>query len=178
MNILITVLLVIAFLIAVVLLIALFTKKGYNIQSKIIINAPVQNVFNYIRLIKNWDSFNERATADPSRKNEFKGTDGTVGFISAWSGNKRVGEGEKEIKFISEEKKIETEIRFVKPFAVTGYINISTESVSGNQTKVTMSNASTLKYPLNFLLLFVEKGIAKDMDVSLLKLKSILEQSN
>lgn len=39
-----------------------------------------------------------------------------------------------------------------------------------------MSNASTLKYPLNFLLLFVEKGIAKDMDKSLSVLKNILEK--
>ena len=28
---------------------------------------------------------------------EFKGTDGEVGFISAWKGNKEVGEGEQEI---------------------------------------------------------------------------------
>ncbi|MEP7254761.1 MAG: SRPBCC family protein [Ferruginibacter sp.] len=176
MNILITILLVIAGIIAVLLIIALFTKKGYNIQREIVINAPLQKVFDYLKQIKNWDSFNERATADPSRKNEFKGTDGTVGFIYAWSGNKKVGEGEKEIKFISEGKSIETEIRFVKPFSLTGYTNMGTESVSGNQTRVTLSNASTLKYPLNILLLMVEKGIAKDMDTSLSSLKIILEK--
>ena len=56
-----------------------------------------------------------------------------------------------------------------------GY-KMSTESVSGNQTKVTLSNASTLKYPLNILLLMVEKGIAKDMDKNLSCLKTILEK--
>ncbi len=176
MNILITILLVIASLITLLLLIALFTKKGYNIQCEIIINAPLQKVFDYLKQIKNWDNFNERATADPSRKNEFKGTDGTVGFIYGWSGNKKVGEGEKEIKNIVDGKKIETEIRFVKPFALTGYTNMGTESVSATQTKVTLSNASTLKYPLNILLLVVEKGIAKDMDISLSVLKTILEK--
>ena len=176
MNTLITILLVIAGIIALLLIIALFTKKGYNIQCEIIINAPLQKVFDYLKLLKNWDNFNERAVADPGRKNEFKGTDGTVGFIYAWSGNKKVGEGEKEIKAIVEGKKIETEIRFVKPFTVTGYTNMSTESVSGNQTKVTLSNASTLKYPLNILLLMVEKGIAKDMGISLSTLKNILEK--
>ena len=176
MNTLITILLVIAGIIALLLIIALFTKKGYNIQCEIIINAPLQKVFDYLKLLRNWDNFNERAVADPGRKNEFKGTDGTVGFIYAWSGNKKVGEGEKEIKNIVEGKKIETEIRFVKPFTVTGYTNMSTESVSGNQTKVTLSNASTLKYPLNILLLMVEKGIAKDMGISLSTLKNILEK--
>ena len=176
MNILITILLVIAGIIALLLVIALFTKKGYNIQCEIIINAPLQIAFDYIKYLKNWDNFNERAVADLSKKNEFSGTDGTVGFIYAWSGNKKVGEGEKEIKNIVEGKKIETEIRFVKPFTVTGLTNMSTEAVSANETKITLSNASTLKYPLNILLLMVEKGIAKDMGISLLSLKNILEK--
>ena len=176
MNILLTILLVIAGIIALLLIIALFTKKGYAIQREVIINEPLQKVFDYVKYLKNWDNFNERAVADPSKRNEFKGTDGTVGFIYAWSGNKKVGEGEKEIMLITEGKKIETEIRFVKPFALTGYTNMVTEPVSENQTKVTFSNASTLKYPLNFLLLMVEKGIAKDMEISLSALKNILEK--
>jgi hypothetical protein len=176
MNIFITVLLVIAGIIALLLVIALFTKRGYHIQREIIINAPLSKVFDYLKQLKNWDNFNERATADSDRKTVFKGTDGTVGFIYAWSGNKKVGEGEKEIMFISEGEKIDIEIRFIKPFTLTGYTSMVTESMSGNQTKVTFSNASTLKYPLNILLLLVEKGIAKDMDTSLSSLKDILEK--
>ena len=176
MNILITILLAIAGIIALLLIIALFTKKEYYIRCEIIINAPLQKVFDYIKLFKNWDNFNERATADHNKKTEFKGTDGTVGFIIAWNGNKKVGEGEKEIKAIVEGKKIETEIRFVRPFTAVGYTNMTTESVSANQTKVTLSNASKIKYPFNILLLVVEKRIAKDMDTSLATLKNILEK--
>ena len=176
MNILLIILFAIAGIIALLLIIAIFIKKRYYIHREIIINAPLQKVFDYLKQLKNWDNFNERATADPSRKNEYKGTDGTVGFIYAWSGNKKVGQGEKEIKSIIEGKTIETEIRFVKPFTAIGYTNMSTESISDIQTKVTLSNSSTLKYPLNILLLMVEKGIAKDMDISLSTLKTILEK--
>jgi hypothetical protein len=176
MNIIIVVLLVLAGLIALVLLAALLTRKGYAIERQVIIQAPVQKVFDYIKYFRNWDSFNERATADPSRKLEYRGTDGTPGFIIAWSGNKKVGEGEKEILSISEGRKIETEIRFVKPFTAVGRTNLATEPLSGTETKVTFSNSSTLRYPLNFLLLFVENGIAKDMDKSLSVLKEILEK--
>ena len=35
---------------------------------------------------------------DPNMKKEFKGTDGTTGFIYGWNGNKKAGEGEQEIK--------------------------------------------------------------------------------
>ncbi|MEP6674069.1 MAG: SRPBCC family protein [Ferruginibacter sp.] len=176
MNIWITILLIITGIIALILIIAAFTKKGYHIQREIIISASLQKVFDYIRLLKTWDNFNERAVADPRKKNEFKGTDGTVGFIYAWNGNKKVGEGEKEIMSISEGKKIETEIRFVRPFTAVGQTSMVTEPLSGDQTKITMSNAGKIKYPLNFLLLFVEKGIAKDMDTSLSTLKTILEK--
>ncbi len=114
--------------------------------------------------------------ADPSKKNEFTGTDGTVGFIYAWSGNKKVGEGEKEIMGITEGKIIETEIRFVKPFVAVGQTSIVTEAVSADETKVTMSNTSKIKYPFNIMLLVVEKSIAKDMGVSLSALKNLLEK--
>ena len=176
MNILITILLTIAGIIALLLIIALFVKKEYNIHREIIINAPLQKVFDYSKFLKNWDNFNKWAMADSERKNEYKGTDGTVGFIYAWSGNKKVGEGEKEITSISEGKKIEIEIRFVKPFVLVGYASLETEFVSDNQTKVILSNASKLKYPLNIMLSIVEKRLPKDMDISLYTLKNLLEK--
>ena len=84
--------------------------------------------------------------------------------------------GEKEIKAIAEGKSFEWEIRFIKPFALIGYTKMRTEPVSDNQTKVTMSNASTLKYPMNIMILMVEKMLPKDMDISLYSLKNILEK--
>ena len=113
---------------------------------------------------------------DPDRKREFKGTDGTVGYIYAWSGNKNAGEGEKEIKNIIEGKRIETEIRFVKPMKTRASIIMDTESLSDSQTKVTWSNAGTLPYPLNIMIPMFERMFAKDLDSSLSTLKNILEK--
>ncbi len=178
MNILITLLLVVAGAIVLILIVALFTKKEYNVRCEIIINAPLKKVFDYIKQLKNWDNFNERATADPNVKREFKGADGTVGFIYAWNGNKKVGEGEKEIKVITEGKSFEWEIRFVRPFNAIGFTKMGTESVSDNNTKVTLSNSSKIKFPFNIMLLMVEKMIAKDMLISLSVLKNILEKQS
>src|SRR5712675_3661982 len=119
MNTIITILLVVAGIIALLLIVALFMKREHYVNREIIINAPRQKVFDYLKLLKNQDEFNKHAMAGPDRKREFKGTDGTVGYIYAWSGNKKAGEGQKEIKNIIEGKRIETEIRFVKPMAVT-----------------------------------------------------------
>jgi len=176
MSILITILLVLAGIIALLLIIALFMRKQYTIQRDIIINAPLQKVFDYLKQLKNQDNFNKWVMVDPVMKRDFKGTDGTVGFIYAWDGNKKAGAGEQEIKAIEAGKRIETEIRFVRPFPGIAQANLLTESVSPNQTKVTWSNASFMKYPMNIMLSSIEKMLAKDMDTSLNTLKTILEK--
>lgn len=176
MSIIITILLVLAGIIALLLIAALFMKKEHYVRREIIINAPVQKVFDYLRLLKNQDKFNKWAAADPNRKWEYKGTDGTVGFVIFWSGNKKTGEGEKEIINIVEGKRIETQIRFIKPMVTTADVVMETEALSGTQTKVYMSNAGVLKYPINIFIPLAEKNFPKDMDSSLATLKSILEQ--
>ena len=97
MNIIVTILLVLAGIITLLLFIALFMKREHYVKRQIIINAPRQIVFDYLKMLKNQDKFNKWATADPDRNRQFKGTDGTVGFTISWNGNKEVGEGEKEI---------------------------------------------------------------------------------
>src|ERR1043165_7920943 len=96
MSTLITILLAIAAIIAVLLIMALFMKREHYVRREIIINAPRQKVFDYLKLLRNQDKFDKWAKADPDRNWEFKGTDGTVGFIISWNGNKNAGE-EKEI---------------------------------------------------------------------------------
>ena len=96
--------------------------------------------------------------------------------IYSWSGDKSAGQGEKEIKNIIEGKRIEMEIRFVKPMRATASITMETESLPDNQTKVSWSNAGNLKYPLNIMIPMMEKHVTKDMDSSLSTLKNILEK--
>ena len=181
MSILITILLVIASLILLILISALFMRKNHFVKRDIIINAPRQKVFDYIRFLKNQDEFNKHAMAGPDRKREFKGTDGTVGYIYSWSGDKSAGVGEKEIKNIIDGKKVEAEIRFIKPMTATATIIMETESLTDHgtdkeKTKVSWSNAGTLKYPVNIFIPMMEKSVAKDMDISLENLKNILEK--
>lgn len=176
MNIIVTILLVLAGIIALVSIIALFIKREHYVRREIIINAPRQKVFDYVRLLKNQDTFNKHAMAGADRQREYKGTDGTVGFIYSWKGDKNAGEGEKEIKNIIEGQRVETEIRFVKPMAATASIIMETESLSDGQTKVSWTNAGTLKYPVNIMIPMMEKMLPKEMDSSLSILKNILEK--
>ncbi len=177
MNIITTILLILAGIIALLLIIALFMKKVHYVNREIIINAPLPKVFDFLKLLKNQEQFNKWASADKlNRKETFTGTDGTVGYIYSWSGNKSAGQGEKEIIDIVEGKKIETEIRFAKPMRVSASVIFETTFLSANETKVNLINTGTLPYPLNLMIPMAEKNFPKDMDASLRALKVILEK--
>jgi hypothetical protein len=171
------ILLILFSLIALILIVALFVRKHHNVQRDIVINVPVQQVFDYVKLLKNWGNFNKWAAADPKIKEEYTGKDGTVGFTIAWSGNKNAGQGEKEIKSLLDAQSMTYEMRFVKPMKVTSYVTITTTQLSANHTNVAWKNSGRLPYPFNLMVPMMEKKLPKDMDESLANLKAILENS-
>ena len=179
MNTLVTILIVFFGLIALLLLIALFVKKEYAIEREIIINKTKQMVFNYIKLLKNQDTFSKWANIDPAMEKEYRGTDGTVGFVSAWNSNvKNVGKGEQTIKKITDGEDIDFDIHFIKPMDARAKARMSTEALSENETKVKWGFSSGMKYPMNFMLLFInmENMLGDDLSTGLNNLKIDLEK--
>jgi len=84
MKILKKVLAALGILIALILIAALFMKKDYSLEREITINKPRQEVFNYVKYLKNQNYFSTWNMVDPKMKQTFTGTDGAPGFISAW----------------------------------------------------------------------------------------------
>lgn len=167
----------IAVLIAIPLIIALFVKKEYGVDRELVINKPNQQVFDYVKHIKNQDYFSKWVMQDPTMKKDFTGTDGTVGFIYAWdSKDKNAGKGAQEITKISEGKEINMEVRFEKPFAGVAHTYMITDSISPTQTKVKWGMTGKSNWPMNFMNLFIPGMLGKDLDTSLNNLKVILEK--
>ena len=99
MNALKIVLFVVLGIVAIVLITALFVKKEYTVEKEIVINKSNPQVFSYVKFLKNQDNYSVWAKMDPNMKREYKGEDGTVGFVSVWKSEKKdVGAGEQEIK--------------------------------------------------------------------------------
>jgi hypothetical protein len=179
MNLILSILLGLLGLIVLLLIVAIFLKKEYAVVREISISKPKQLVFDYLKLLKNQDNFSKWALMDPYMKKDFKGTDGTVGFVSSWeSNNKNVGQGEQEIKKITSGERIDFEIRFIKPFAGVAKAYMTTQSVSPNETFVKWGFDSKMKYPMNLMLLFMnmEKMIGNDLGTGLGNLKNILDK--
>ena len=119
MKILKKILIVIAIIIAIPLVVALFVKKDYAVEREIVINKPKQDVWEYVKYIKNQDYYSKWNMADPNMKKSYSGTDGTVGFISSWeSTDENVGVGEQEILKITEGERMDVKLRSLKMLTV------------------------------------------------------------
>ena len=160
-------------LIVLLLIIAAFMKKDMNVTKEVIINKSRQEVFAYVKLLKNQDNYSKWGSMDPNMKKTYTGTDGAVGFISAWVGNKDVGAGEQEILKIDEGNRIDYALRFIKPFKSNADAFMIFEDAGNNQTNVKWGFKSKMPYPMNVMCLFMnmEEMIGKDFQMGLDKLK-------
>jgi hypothetical protein len=179
MKILKKITMVILGLIALLLIVALFVKKEYAVVREVTINKPRQVVFDYVKYLKNQDNYSVWAKLDPNMKKDYSGTDGTLGFVSAWESNvKDVGSGEQEITKITDGERLDMELRFLKPFKSTDFAYIITENVSDNQTKVMWGFTGKMPYPMNIMLLCMnmDKMLGNELQTGLNNLKSTLEK--
>lgn len=177
MNILISILLGLGSVIALLLIIALFVKKEFRVEKQVTINRPKQEVFNYLKLLKNQEQYSVWVMRDPNVKMTYTGTDGTAGATSAWESNdKHVGIGEQEIKKIADGEMVEVEIRFKKPFEDTNYARTTVSSTNGTQTTVSNLFYGKNNYPKNIMNLMINRMVGKDMQTNLQNMKNNLEK--
>jgi len=170
------ILLVILFILALPFLVALFVNNDYAVEREITINKARPVVFKFVKHLKNQDSYNKWVRMDPEMKKDYKGTDGTKGFVYSWDGEE-AGKGEQEIRNLIEGERIDLELRFIKPFESTASAHLITEALSADQTRVKWGMKGRSPYPMNFMNLFMDSMLGKDLETSLSDLKNILEKN-
>lgn len=179
MSLLKKILLVLVIILAIPLIAAIFIDKEYAVEREIVIEQPKNEVFEYVKYLKNQDNFSKWANMDPEMKKTYRGTDGEVGFVSAWeSDNPDVGKGEQEIVDVTEGERIDYELRFYEPFESKEPAYMTTESVGPDKTKVTWGFNGHMDYPMNLMLVFMdfEEMIGNDLETGLKNLKMELEK--
>ncbi|WP_158861277.1 SRPBCC family protein [Lunatibacter salilacus] len=166
----------IAGLIILLLFVALMMKKEYTISAETVIDRPRSEVFEFVSHLKNQEYYSKWVMADPNVKMDYRGVDGTVGFVAAWeSEQKNVGVGEQEITKIMDGEGYEVEIRFEKPFKGVNQAITRIDSVGANQSKVTNTFHTRTPFPMNLMIPFIKSMLKKDMAQNMNNLKQVLE---
>lgn len=171
---------ILAILIAIPLLIALFVPKDYSVERQVTINKPKEQVFEYARYLRNQDEFSKWAQMDPTMEKYYSGDDGKVGFVSGWRSEKdEVGAGEQEILAIRDGERIDYALRFFEPFESEDKAYMVFNELSSEETHVAWGFDGHMAYPMNLMLLFMdmEEMIGDDFEHGLQRMKEILESN-
>ncbi len=179
MNILKKILLGVGGLIALLLIVAAFLPKDYTVEREVTINKPKQQVFDYVKVLRNQKSFSTWESMDPNMKQSYTGNDGEVGSTSAWDGNpENVGKGKQTIKKITDGERVDIELAFEVPYPSVSDCYFTTKAIDSTQTKLLWGMKGSMPYPSNMmqLVMDMEKMIGTEYQNSLITLKGILEK--
>lgn len=168
---------VVASIATLVLLLAAVAPKTYDVYRSININRSRDVVFPYLKYLEKQREWSPWSKKDPTMETKLSGSDGEVGAVSYWNGNREVGEGEQEIKKIVEGKRVEGELRFFKPMKSQSDYYFKIEESSGDTCTVTWGFSGKNKFPFSIMMLFMsmDKMVGKDFEEGLRTLKEILE---
>ncbi len=162
--------LVLVAVLALALIAAALLPKDFDSHREIIINQPKQEVYDYIKYIKNQDNFGVWQLSDPDLKASFEGEDGQVGFKYSWESDK-LGKGSQTLTYLQEGERMESELDFGFGEPAKAYFQL--EETAPDQTKVTWGLTGRSPYPLNLMNLFFDVG--RDFEQGLVNLKNVLE---
>lgn len=159
-------------LVLLALITALILPKTFHAEGTIIIQKPVNEVFDYVKYVKNQEHYGVWFRMDEGIQKNYSGEDGTIGFRYEWK-SKKVGDGIQVITNISDNQRVEMDLFFngaedpAKSF-------ISTEAVDSNSTKVVWAINGEMPIPYNLMGLFYDMN--DDFTQGVANLKEVLEK--
>lgn len=164
-------------IIALIIFLAAIAPKTYDVSRSIEINNTKEKIWPYLKYLGKQREWSPWAKKDPNMDTKLSGTDGEVGAVSYWNGNKDVGEGEQEITKIVEGERAEGQLRFLKPMKSVSDCSLVLEEDAPNLCKVTWGFKGKSAFPFSLFMLFMsmDKMVGKDFEEGLRTLKEKME---
>lgn len=159
------------------LLLTLLVPTSQRVEKTVTINAPTGLVYDKLSKLEQFNQWSVWSSQDSLVKFNITGQDGTPGAISSWSGIPEIsGEGSVEITGLEPGKKVEHEIRLIRPRKIkAGSVFVMDE----NKGTCTVTWIFTMKTPRpwNIFNLFhsLDREMGHDFEKSLMALKESAE---
>ena len=180
-NVLVVIAAVVLLIIAAAIIAVFSTPTNFAVEREVTINRPKAEVFAYLKHLRNQNHWGPWFKKEPTMQQDFRGTDGQVGFVSHWKGSTdEVGVGEQEIIQIVEGERVDTQLRFLRPFESKADAYLITDAAPDGQTRVKWGFTGDMPRPMNLMLLVMDMdaAVGKDFEDGLASLKVILENKD
>lgn len=148
----------------------------FRVARSATMSAPAAAVFAQVNDLHKWEAWSPWAKRDPAMKQTYDGAPAGVGAISAWAGNREVGEGRMTITESRPGELIRFRLEFFKPFTATNTAEFAFKS-EGNQTTVTWSMAGNNNFMAKAVGLFMnmDRLVGGDFEKGLAAMKALVE---
>lgn len=146
------------------------------VERSIDVTRKRSDVFDFLKLMQNQETFSVWNMKDPSKKTAFTGEDGTVGAVYSWdSRDKSVGAGSQEISKLVKGSEIHYALRFERPMKNVAEGKFVMQELAPDKTKVTWIFRGPTKFPMSLFKGIFQRMLGGDMAKSLENLKKKLE---
>lgn len=176
MRILKTLLIIILALVAIVVILGLIGPDTYRYERSVTIAAPPSAVYGHVNSLAAMDKWSPWNALDPNMKKTYEGTDGTVGAISRWEGNKDVGKGEQRLDSLVQDQLVKNHVKFIEPWASESDALVELQP-EGEGTKVTWAMVGNNDFMSKVMGKFMDMDamLGKDFEKGLSMLKEQVE---
>lgn len=145
-----------------------------------VINAPREDIFKFVRMLKNQPLWVPWYKRDPHAILKYRGEDGKEGACFYWKGDRKVGEGTQKIVKMKPFAIMETRLLFVKPIRLNALTYIAIKEIEPGKSKMVWGVRGNLAFPLSIISIFysVNRLLGNDLEKGLIHLKGIMEGRN
>lgn len=165
--------------IAFILIAGLFIKKDYHFERSIVINASKEELWKNISTFSSYQKWDPFGAHDPNLQKTIKGTDGTVGAVYSWKGNKDVGSGSMTYTEIAPYDHINLLLTLNNGYESKAKATYTLKQ-EGNSYKLTWTFDTKMPYPMNAisnLFIDMDKMMDKEFSNGLANLKKLCESN-
>lgn len=146
---------------------------AYHVSRSTVIHADADKVFDTVADFGTWTTWSPWLCAEPEAEVVVSDDPSSVGSTYAWRGEV-VGQGEMEHEVLQRGTRIESQIRFIKPFKSVAQVSFDFEP-SGEGTSVTWHMNGKMPFFLFWMIPMMKSFIGMDYQRGLLMLKEWLE---
>ncbi len=174
MKILKAILLSIVALIALFFIVGLFLPSKYQVERSIVINAPIEIVFDHVNDLKKAETWNAWMANDPTMKITYGEITAGLGAVSKWT-SENSGNGSQEIIESNPPTSTKTHLDFGKMGTATGYFTFE-QTEAGVKATNGFYGDNGMKIVARYFGLMMDGMVGPFFEEGLASLKSVAEK--